>query len=270
MVDGFQLHTVSWLPVGMKAMVLLVHGLGEYALRYRPWIHNFYAHKIGFLAFDMRGHGYNAGKKGRFNYNDGLKDIDFLVRYMQEKYPFIPKLIYGNSMGGSFVLRYAIDYKPLVAGLIVTSPWIKLANPPSENLISIIRILHKFIPFLTVSNQLKPEDLSPDQNVVYNYAHDPLVHDRISPGLFLSIKESGEYILVNKHKINIPLLLMHGGNDNITSCAASSDFANLTGEYTTLRIWKNAYHELHHEIDKADIFNYVLQWIEQQPSIQPR
>jgi len=153
MEDGFQLHTVSWFPSGMKVLILLVHGLGEHVMRYRHWASYFYSNKIGILGFDMRGHGHNTGTKGNFNYNLGINDINVLLRFLQEQYPFIPKLIYGNSMGGNFVLRYAIEYKPLITGLIVTSPWIKLTNAPSEAIVSVVSfLLHSLCNSNTMSD----------------------------------------------------------------------------------------------------------------------
>jgi alpha-beta hydrolase superfamily lysophospholipase len=268
--DGSRLYTASWIPSDMKVLIIMVHGLGEHIQRFQLWSSQFYSNKIGVVGFDLRGHGHNKGQYGRMNYFDTLKDIDAFVMKSHERFPFIPKIIYGQSMGGNLVLRYTIDYKPKVAGVISTSPWLKLVKMPSPQIINIMKVIGKFLPFITVPNGLNPGDLSRDPEIGKAYTADPLVHNKISPDLFLKISDSGNFILQNKHKINVPLLLMHGTGDNITSSKASTDFANFTSEYTTLRLWKNNYHELHNEFDKADIFQYILRWIEQLPTIQQR
>lgn len=268
--DNSQLFTVSWIPKNMKVLIILVHGLGEHILRYRNWASLFFDNGIGVVGFDMHGHGHNKGIHGKMDYYDTLKDLDAFVMQTHERFPFIPKIIYGQSMGGNLVLRYTIDYKPKVSGIISSSPWLRLVKMPSQHVINIIEIVGKIFPFLTVPNGLDPKDLSRDTEVGKAYTNDPLVCNKISPDLFLKVCDSGHFIIQNKHKINLPLLLMHGTEDNITSCKASTDFANFTSENTTLRLWKNSYHELHNELDNADVFLFIMQWIGQLPTIQNR
>jgi alpha-beta hydrolase superfamily lysophospholipase len=268
--DGSQLYTVSWVPSGMRALVILVHGLGEHIVRYKYWASFFYENRIGVIGFDLRGHGHNKGQRGSCNYDDCLKDIRAFIANSHERFPFIPKILYGQSLGGNLVLQYIIENKPTVAGVISTSPWLKLVNSPPQLLLNILKKLGKFLPVITVSNGLNALDLSHDRRVMEAYLNDPLVHKWISPDLYFKAIASGIYILQNRHKINVPLLLMHGTSDNVTSCYASADFANFTSDYTTLRLWKDGFHELHNEFDKADIFFYILQWMESLPSVQLR
>jgi alpha-beta hydrolase superfamily lysophospholipase len=171
-------------------------------------------------------------------------------------------------MGGNLVIRYAIDYRPMVAGVVSSSPWLRLNNSPSELLVKLSRMSSKFFPNLTVPNRMSAFELTHDKQVVEEYLADPLVHNRISVRLFKEITESGKFILLNRHKITSPLLLMHGSADKITSCKATSDFTNFTSDFTTFKMWKGAYHELHNEFEKVEIFQYILRWIERLPSVQ--
>lgn len=259
---GNQLRIVSWLPPKMKFLIVLVHGLGDHMLRYRSWASLFYNESIGIIGADLRGHGKSSGQRGNGTYFEFTEDIHEVLKYTHVQYPFVPKIIYGHSMGGNLALRYLIDNKPNILGVIATSPWLKLYKQPNSFVLGIVSFLRRVFPSMPLSNGIKPRNISNDPEIVKLYQTDPLIHKRITPKLFFSLNESGLFILMNKHKINIPLLVMHGSGDKITSCKASIEFATFTSDKTTLQIWKGAYHELHHEFEKKEIFYYILRWIE--------
>jgi len=57
-------------------------------------------------------------------------------------------------------------------------------------------------------------------------------------------------------------LLVHGGADRLTSAQASREFAAQAGEVCTLKIWDGFYHEIHNEPEQAQVFEYLLGWLE--------
>lgn len=266
---GVKLNLVSWIPENMKVLLILVHGLGEHITRYRNWANMFNEKNIGMIGFDLRGHGESAGIRGDANYKNYLKDIDLLVNYTHKNYPFVQKILYGHNIGGNIALKYVIEFRPKILGVISTSPWIRPFRPPLMA-IGLSKFLNRFAPFLSLPNPINPSNLSRDKTVIDSFITDPRIHYKISARLFLSMLDSGKYILRNRHKINLPILLMHGSNDKITSCRASMNFKMFTSDNTTFRIWNGAFHELHNEFEKEDVFNYILSWIEKLTSIQQR
>ena len=74
---------------------------------------------------------------------------------------------------------------------------------------------------------------------------------------------AGEYSLLHAEDLKVPLLLMHGSDDQITSPQGSRDFAARTN-LAELKIWDGGYHELHNEPFKDEVFSYILKWIEKQ------
>lgn len=259
---GLKLKTVEWIPSKMEYLVILIHGLGEHMLRYRHWAALFNSHSIGIIGMDLRGHGASDGQRGYGSIEEFTADIHGLLNYAHQQYPFIPKLLYGHSMGGNLTLRYSIDYKPNLSGVISTSPWLRLYKPPTGLTLKIANILRRFLPRIPLSNGLFTEYISRDPVIVNKYKTDPLIHTRITPKLFFSINDSGEFIMQNKHKINYPLLLMHGTGDKITSCKATAEFATFTSDKTTIKLWRGAYHELQNDLEKEKVFAYILSWIE--------
>jgi alpha-beta hydrolase superfamily lysophospholipase len=190
-----------------------------------------------------------------------MNDIDLLYKKSEEIFPEQKKILYGHSLGGNLALNFIIRRNKPVLGLIVTSPWLKLYKQPDAPALFLANILKNFLPALTLSNRLKPEQLSQDQEVVRAYSNDPLVHDRISLKMFYEIHNAGLYAMRNIFKINCPFLLMHGSADKITSPGASQEFVLNTNDKTTFRLWEGQYHELHNELIYKAVFNSIIEWL---------
>jgi alpha-beta hydrolase superfamily lysophospholipase len=60
---------------------------------------------------------------------------------------------------------------------------------------------------------------------------------------------------------SIPVLLMHGSDDKITSAAGSRLFnGNVAGD-VTYQEWQGLWHEMHNEPQKEDFFKFTNSWI---------
>jgi acylglycerol lipase len=261
--DGKMLFAQSWSPdIISEKLIILIHGLGEHSSRYESWASLFTDKGYTFLSMDLRGHGRSEGKKGHTSsIKQLLNDIDLLFNKADEFFPGYKKILYGHSMGGTLALNYVILRNRPIDALIVTSPWLKLVNEPSGMLLAITNFIRKFLPSLTISNGLKAEQISRDPEIVKNYASDPLVHDRISLKMFHEIYTAGYFAFRNIYKINYPFLLMHGTADSIVSPRASEDYVRNTSKRTRLKLWENQYHELHNELIRQDVFEYIITWL---------
>ncbi len=61
----------------------------------------------------------------------------------------------------------------------------------------------------------------------------------------------------------LPLLLMHGGADRLTSAEASREFSQKAGDCCTLKIWEGFYHEIHNEPEQASVLKLMVDWLDQ-------
>lgn len=261
--DGKKLFARSWIPEKeSKAVILLVHGLGEHTGRYSTWAKLFNESGYSFLCFDQRGHGNSEGKRGHISsINLFLEDIDLLIKKSDELFPGQKKILYGHSMGGNLVLNYIIRYNTPISALIVSSPWLKLYKEPSGALLFFAKAMKHILPSLTLANGLSSDQMTHDPEINKNYSPDPLNHDRISLKMFDELYNSGLYALENAFKINYPLLLMHGSADTITSAKASENYLLNTSRKNHFKLWEDQYHELHNELIKEEVFNYIIDWL---------
>ncbi|MEW6180156.1 MAG: lysophospholipase [Chloroflexota bacterium] len=246
-------------PIGV---IVLVHGLGEHIGRYKHVAQVFTGNGYSVLACDHAGHGQSGGKRGHVDsYEWFFEELDYLLDRCRQNYADLPIFLYGHSLGGSIVLAYLLKRKPHVRGAIVTSPGIKLASDPGVMLI-FGKILNRLVPSTALNNGLKIEGLSKDPQVVEAYKNDPLVHPWISARLGMELIETGEWIRENGEQIHIPMLLLHGSADLLTSVEGSRQLAAKNPHFITYIEWEGGYHELHNEPDKDAVFRVILDWLE--------
>jgi alpha-beta hydrolase superfamily lysophospholipase len=167
-------------------------------------------------------------------------------------------------MGGNQAINYVLRSPQGLKGVIATGPWLRLAfDPPAAQVIT-AKLLNSIASSFSMASGLSQTSLSRDPEVVSKYAADPLVHDKISPRLYTGIYESGLWALEHAAELKIPMLLMHGSGDKITSAPASQEFAQKAGNLVTLRIWDGFYHEIHNEPEKAEVIQVMVDWLDKQ------
>ena len=244
-----------------RANIIFIHGLGEHINRYTAWAESFNREGIGFTGLDLPGHGSSDGRRGHirsYSVTDEMTDI--LLKHIKSTFAGLPVFIYGHSLGGGIVLDYLLRKKPDINGAIVTSPWLKLSFQPDKFKIVLASVMKNIIPGLVQPSGLAPEHLSRDNVIVERYISDPGVHDRISVSLFYSAMKAAGRSLSHADGLDVPLLLMHGSEDQICSPEGSKEFAGRT-KLAELKIWDGGFHELHHEPFKKDVFDYILNWV---------
>ena len=263
--DGVKLYAQTWVPDNTpRGIINIIHGLGEHSGRYAPWAGKLAHSGYVVRSFDYRGHGRSTGKRGHSkSYQHLLSDIGHFIEQGRTEYPDLPVFLYGQSLGGNLVLNYSIQHIHPAEGLIVTSPWLELTNKPSAILLSLVTFLSYLFPAMQVHNRVGLEDLSRDLRVVHSYKNDPLVHDRISLQLFRESYRAGLTASLSIYKINSPLLVMHGTDDRVTSCKATRKFVQNAGSKTQYSEWEGGYHELHNDLDKDNVFENLVNWLDQ-------
>ena len=91
--DGVELGGYEWPHKSPKAVVVIVHGMAEYAVRYDRFAGELNENGYAAIALDLRGHGLSIqdGLKGYFAAKDGWRvverDIKTLVDEAKKRYP---------------------------------------------------------------------------------------------------------------------------------------------------------------------------------------
>ncbi len=243
---------------GEKGWAVIVHGLGEHSGRYKRLIEMLNESGIGVYTFDWPGHGKSGGKRGYAKVEDGIRIIDEIVDEIGEK-----PVIFGHSLGGLTVIRYAEVHPDKIKGTVASAPSIAKPRDTSKFSVGLAKFLGIILPKMTINNTIDPHTLSRNEEAVKNYIDDPLVHDRISLALARSLFVNIEKVNEEVGKITKPLLILNGTEDVLSPIEGARNFMKkLKIKDKTLREFEGAYHEIFEDPEWADEFQKtIVEWI---------
>jgi len=261
--DGRKIFYQSWKPEEpLKGAICLVHGLGEHSDRYSHVAEHLNQAGYALFAFDLYGHGQSGGKRGHApSMEIFLQDIDRILLEAKNQYPGKPCFLYGHSLGGILVLYYVLQQKPILNGVISTSPALRSSLENQKTKLIIARIFSKIFPALSLPSGLDPNQISRDPQVVNNYMKDPLVHDQATLATACNVFDAILWTFDHAEEFDIPLLLIHGTADNIAYPRGSQEFANLVHCQCTYKTFDGLRHETHNEPEKDEVINYIVSWL---------
>jgi alpha-beta hydrolase superfamily lysophospholipase len=257
----------GWEPdTSPKAIIALVHGLGEHTGRYAHVGKALTDAGYALIGFDLRGHGKSGGARGHFPSLDAvMQDIRQFFQFLSGRYPGLPQFLYGHSLGGLLVLSYALQHGAGLKGVVSTGPGLSSALQEQKAKVAMVKILGSLVPAMIIKSDLEVAALSHDPGVVQAYQDDPLVHDRVSLGFGRAGLRAIGLCFAGAKRFSQPLLIMHGKADRITYPSGSEDFARLVSESNkdvTLKLWDNLYHEIHNESEQAEVFKVMIEWLD--------
>ncbi|NJD10052.1 MAG: alpha/beta hydrolase, partial [Gemmatimonadetes bacterium] len=166
--DG-SIHTVgrialqyrAWEIAQPRAVMLVLHGLGEHSGRYEQLGTTMAGYGFSSFALDLRGPGASEGRRGYArNFGVLLQDVDRFRREIEgSAAPGVPFFLLGHSMGGLIALRYLQEYQGMFLGGIISAPWLANALNIPRWKITMAAALARVFPALPLSNGLDPDDL---------------------------------------------------------------------------------------------------------------
>ncbi len=241
-----------------RGWVVLVHGLGEHSGRYEKLIKMLNEAGFAVYTFDWPGHGKSPGKRGHTSIEDAMEIIDSIIEELGEK-PFL----FGHSLGGLTVIRYAETRPDRIRGVVASSPALTKSPETPGFMVALAKFLGRVAPGLVLSNGIKPELLSRNPEAVKAYIDDPHVHDRISAKLGRSIFENMERAHEEAGRIKVPVLLLIGTGDVITPPEGSRRlFEELNVKDKELKEFEGAYHEIFEDPEWGEEFHRtVVEWL---------
>lgn len=265
-IDGLTLFAREWLPqIEPKALVILIHGLGEHIGRYEHVAQAYTDAGFIFRGFDLRGHGQSEGRRGHADSYDQIAfDIDQFIHDASSAHPDMPVFLYGHSLGGALVLYYGVTHQGFLKGIIATSPGLAPTNPLPAVKMTAARVFSRIAPGMQMKNDLDLTGLSHDPEVAKRYVADPLVHPLISARLGLELINKGRFIVDHAGQIAVPLLLLQGSDDRLVNPLMTDVFSkHVPVDLLTYQVIPGGYHELHNEPEKEKVLQTMVDWINQ-------
>ena len=266
--DGLEMYSQSWEPdETAKAVICLVHGLGEHSGRYAHVGKAFTDAGFALAGFDLRGHGKSGGPRGHLSSFDAfMDDIDGFVKQVEARFEGLPRFLYGHSLGGILVLNYVLRRKPEFKGVISTGAGLRTSLEEQTAKVTMARVLGTLLPSVAIPSGLDPTTISHSPEIVDAYVNDPLVHDKMTLGFGKIMLSVLPWTFEHAHEFSLPLLIMHGKEDKLGYLRGSEEFAGLVKQDCSLKLWDGLYHEIHNEPEQNEVFAYTIKWMNSQLS----
>jgi lysophospholipase len=263
--DGLRLFHAAALPASPRAVVIVVHGYGDHALRYRHVMERLAAEGFAAHALDYRGHGRAGGRRGfTASFADYTRDLSaFIDRVRAESGP-LPLFLLGHSHGALVVGTLLLSDNPPrnIAGVILTSPYFQLRIAPTAFQLFQARVVGKIVPFLRIKSPLTSAMLTTDTAMQKAADADPLMHRVVTPRWFTE-SNAAQVVLLSKAKaFTIPLLVLHGADDGIAHPDGSRAFFDAASSGDKRYIaYSGMLHEIYNEVEREKPIAETVAWL---------
>ncbi len=290
-----KLHGVIWQPeTAPRAILQISHGMVEYIERYEEFAEFLNEQSILVAGNDHLGHGDSVGADGTRGYfarEKGdicvLQDIHRMTLLLQKKYPDIPHFLFGHSMGSFFARRYLCMYPNDIDGAIIcgTGWQPKPVLAAGLLLIRLLKMLfgekHRsklitLLAFGSINKAFEPVKTQKDwlsRNEVSNrkYMDDPKCGFIFTLNgyctLFRSMYLAEDGALLQKMDEDMPILFISGEMDPVGDFGkgvkkAVNAFYDSGMENVECILYPEARHELTNEVNREEVFQDVLEWLE--------
>jgi alpha-beta hydrolase superfamily lysophospholipase len=263
-VRNANIYYQAWLPEGnVKAVLLVVHGLGEHSGRYMNVVNHFVPLGYAVYGLDHIGHGKSEGMREvveRFeDYTDTLTIYYNMVKGWQTGKPVF---LLGHSMGGLIAAYYLLDHQADFRGAVISAPGIKVSASISQAAITIGKILSVLAPKAGVL-ALDVNGISRHPEVVRAYVNDPLVfHGKTPARLAAELVKTMSRVTAKVDKITLPFIVVQGGQDKLVDPAgAQMLYDKASSKDKTIKVYDGLYHEVFNEPERARVLKDVETWL---------
>lgn len=286
--DGLELHACVFEPDGEKKAVLqILHGMGEFKERYESFMEYFCANGFVVVCHDHRGHGDSVKEpadRGYFYELSGravVEDAALITRRMKNDYPNLKVYLFGHSMGSMIARCYLENYDMLIDKLIVCGSPSK--NPLAGTAVALekcIRLFRgarhrsKLLSYLSTGkgNKKFPGEekgawLSKNrESIVAFYTHEKGKHGFTCNGyenLFKLMKRTYQKKGYKVKNPTLPIYFIAGGDDpvivNEKQWQNAMEFLRKVGyERVTGKLYEGLRHEVFHDIGKEEVLLDML------------
>lgn len=273
--DGIAPDVRKWRDAGQttRAALVVAHGMGEHADRYRAPLAPIFADGVVVYALDHRGYGERArvtdtlGDYGPGGFAGVVADLTALVELARDENPALPLILLGHSMGSMIAQAFVLEHADLIDALALSGSGavdvIASAGAADPNI------------FAALNTPFEPgrtgfEWLSRDAREVDLYCADPLCGFGLVPESFGDLFGQGAALADTTRIAEIPqdLPIWIGSGDEDPLYSMLDAVEPLIARYRTAglavetHIYPGARHEILNETNRDEVIADLHRWID--------
>jgi alpha-beta hydrolase superfamily lysophospholipase len=287
-------YIVTCPEVAPHAILQIAHGMAEYWLRYEPFARYMAEHGYIVCGHDHLGHGATSGTTypdGFFAPKNGrdyvVRDIHAMTQLIKARYPGLPLIMFGHSMG-SFFVRWASELWPdaqdaavycgtgganpaAPAGLALTSLIGTVRGPDYKS-----KLIDK-MAFGTYQKRIPNAKtsfdwLSTNEENVAKYIQEPKCGFLFTVSAFHDLMEVVQHVNTDAWaeavRKDMPVLVTAGGEDPVGNYGegpreTAQRLAVAGVKQVKLQLYPGMRHEILNETGKEQVWKDLLDWCEQ-------
>ncbi len=290
-----QIHAVEWIPDGeVKGILQLCHGMVEYIERYNEFASYMCERGYYVVGHDHLGHGKSVNSDADYGYfpeKEGnqfvIGDIGQLRSMTEEKYPDVPYLMLGHSMGSFLLRQYLTMYGDGLAGAVIMGTGYQpMAVLKAGQLVCRLTALFKgwryrskFVDNLSFggfNKRFEPSEtgrdwITSDRELRRKYVEDPLCMFRFTIGGYYQMFE-GMKVLARKESMekipkDLPVLFTAGAEDPVG--AFGRNVRKVYEKYkaagmrkVAIKLYAGGRHEILNETNRTQVYEDLFRWCE--------
>nr|GLL29010.1 caffeoylshikimate esterase-like isoform X2 [Ipomoea trifida] len=260
-----------------RGVVCMIHGYTSES----SWIFELNAvamAKAGLFVFaiDLPGHGYSEGRRGHIPRIDPVvHDCIQCFDSARADHPKLPAFLYGESLGGAIAILVCLEQKHAWNGLILSGPMCGVSKKykPVWPLEEFLPLAAFFAPNWRIIFTKPPSRKSCREALKKKLvAKSPnrFANERPPAATGLELLKVCKYIQNNCHELEVPLLILQGGDDKVCDPnAVKAVFKSAASKDKTLKIFAGMWHQLIGEPNESVelVFNTTLSWIQMRANL---
>ena len=284
--DDFEVKVGDWTLKGQswtknvenpKFIYVFVHGLTA-TIVFKKDIYPVINGAGGVVfACDHVGHGRSPGAPVSCMISENVEETKQVIQIAQQRFPDLPVILHGHSMGGLTVLSLALRYPDFVStnvkAIIAEAPWISPCpqRVPGCCLMALTRVASKIpvlstlgvpsgVNFFTDDEDPTWRDLT--QHFKYNYSV-------LTPRLYVSVVDEIAYVRsnVNRFPKDVFLLFIQGKKDDLVDPEMNEAWIQKLLSYEDYsRVFYKKFEDAPHVIlktkDRSDCLHSMLSFIQ--------
>ncbi|UTR11464.1 alpha/beta hydrolase [Evansella sp. LMS18] len=247
-----------------KAVFVIVHGAGEYHVRYNWVVEQLTKLQYHVVLGDLPGQGTTTGPSGHINsFNDYIVNV---AKWLSEAKQYeLPVILLAHSMGGLISIHtlMKMNEKDLPDAVILSSPCLGLANDPPVSKKLMASILNIAAPRFRFPSGLAPGSGTRSEEMRKRDVADPLLVKKVSARWYTELVKAMKQAQERTDAFpDIPVLVSQGGTDLIVNKERGRAwFDKLPVSNKYYREWEGLYHEVLNEPEQDRVFAHMLGFV---------